>query len=589
MQGQGSRVAVFLELKNFSRRKFSVTGTGRTAFGALVNSLERNVRRLLRRPPGARPAPDAGLHASLRRAFGTQSETHALDLAIDEALCGYAPKRRKVLMQALRGSGRVCVRGRTYYRAKKEIIERLVEIVGDRLSDTKPHAKLASEAVPIALPMVDRLVPERIVPDRYYGPDRGRALSAAALAAEMAGEQERADSLIFEASENVRNQYDRIDIASAFEVSQNAFFISRCRGDLHGMRDAVRAGARFYSRLSAPARLKYSLDCSEVFLYEGRLQDACAELDFALLDSSSRAGTLLKSIVLLRKAQIALARHDLQGAEDAGRSAMIVARGHADIRVYATEVLGRSSLQTKNAWSSDGLEECQSAFHSLCVRTVLARHQLQRGKTDAACETARSSYDQAMQLHYWNLASRSASTLASVVSCHEAQTWLMRALRLYLMSKRQNAFIGDDLFEVGSCSSHVTRTFLLSSDAATLLSNVYLTRFPNSAFEADANSILSGIASFMLRGSVRAEKSVPVPSVLLSSAANLCTQSTGLQEIERAVRRLGHLICALSILFPFDQRADFDAASRRQTHRTVRTLRRLLARRHWAVLRSACS
>lgn len=545
------------------------------------------MRRLLRRPLSARPAPDAPLAASLRRAFGTKSETHALDLAIAEALHGYAPKRRKTLMHALRSSGRSCVRGRSYYRAKKEIVERLVEIIGDRLSDTKTPAKPANEATPIALPMVDRLVPERIVPDRYCGPDRGRALSAAALAAEMAGEQERADSLISEASENVRNQFDRIDIASAFEVSQNEFFISRCRGDLHGMRAAVRAVAQFYSRLSAPARLKLSLDCSEVFLYEGRLRDACAELDFALLDTSSRGGTLLKSIALLRTAQIALARHDFRGAEEAGKSATIVARSHADIRVYATEVLGRSSLQTKSAWSSDGLEECQSAFHSLCVRTVLAWHHLQRGNLDAACETAKSSYDQAMRLRYWNLASRSASTLANALSSYETKMWLMQALRLYLMSKRQNAFIGDDLFELRSRSLHVTRSFLLSSDAATLLSDVYLAHFPDSYFEPGADSLLSGIALFMLRGSLQDESMVS--GALFSSTANLCTQSSSLQEIERAVHRLGHLVDALSIFFPFDQRADFSAANRRQTHRTVRALRRSLARRHWTVLRSVLS
>jgi hypothetical protein len=95
--------------------------------------------------------------------------------------------------------------------------------------------------MPIALRMVDRLIPEPIWPDHYRGPNRGRALSAAALSAEMSGEQELADAFISEAGNNVHDQFDRRDVASAFEVSQNEFFIARCRGNLHAMRTAVRA------------------------------------------------------------------------------------------------------------------------------------------------------------------------------------------------------------------------------------------------------------------------------------------------------------------------------------------------------------
>ncbi len=515
-----------------------------------MNSLERQIRRALRQP---RNVPD----------------WLPLDPTISEALRACATKRSE----------------RSRYRAKKEIIERLAQIVSNSLRDTtRRDAGRSHDAMPIALPMVDRLIPEPIAPDDYRGPDRGRALSAAALGAEMSGRQQSADSLISQASNNVRNQFDRRDIACAFEVAQNELFIARCRGNLQAMRAAVRTMTRLYDRLSPHALVKYALDCSEVYLYEGRLRDARSELDCALLNASPGDGTLLKSITLVRKAQIALARRDLSGAVEAGIAAAKLGRPHADIRVYAAEVLARASLQTRSRWSSEGLEDCQSAFHSLSVRTLLARHELQRGKTNAAYETAKDSYDEAMRLRYWNLASRSASTLALFLSSREAKVWLAQALRLHLHSNRQNAYVGNDLFEVGPRSSHLMRAFLESDDAVALMAEVYFRRFPNSIFKSPTEPVLSRIALFMLHGSLRL-KTMAACDVLSSAAKRWSQQSIGLEETEREVRRLGSLMCSLSILLPFEQRGEFIAVNRRQTYTTLHTLRRSLARYHWMALR----
>ncbi|MEO6913054.1 MAG: hypothetical protein ABI182_03410 [Candidatus Baltobacteraceae bacterium] len=446
--------------------------------------------------------------------------------------------------------------------------------------------KRATESMPIALPMVDRLVPETISPDRFRGPDRGRALSAAALSAEMSGEQERADALISQAGDNVRDQFDRRDLSCAFEVAQNRFFISRCRGDLHGMRVGVRSMARLCDRLSAAARVKFALDCSEVCLYEGRLLDARSELDFALLGISSGEGTLLRSITLVRQAQIALARRDFKVAEETAEAATQMANAHADIRVYATEVLGRSSLHSGSRWSSNGLEECQSAFHALNVRTVLARHQLKRGNLDAACEMAKDSYDDAMQLRYWNLASRSASTLAMCLPSTESRAWVAQALRLYLISAQPNAYLGDDLFDVDPSNSQRLRSYLYSEEAVALMGTIYLARCPDSVLELGTDSLLARITLFILRGTLDPQNA---PSCdLFTAAAKQCSrQSIGLQEMDREIRRLSRLLRTLSILFPFQQRDDVIAANRRQTHRALHAVRRSSARHHWMALRSS--
>ncbi|MBC5822801.1 MAG: hypothetical protein GIX01_12625 [Candidatus Eremiobacteraeota bacterium] len=440
--------------------------------------------------------------------------------------------------------------------------------------------------MPIALPMVDRLIPETIRPDQYRGPDRGRALSAAALSAEMSGEQARADALISEAGANVRDQFDRRDVPSAFEVSQNTFFIARCRGDLHAMRAAVRSMAPLYDLLGPGPRVKFALDCSEVFLYEGRLRDARSELDFALLCASPGEGSLLTSITLLRKAQIALACRDLEVVEEAGKTAMRIARSHADIRVYAVEVLGRSALRTGSPWSSNGLEECHSPFHALSIRTLLARHRLQRGKLAAAYDMAAASYEHAMRLRYWNLASRSASTLAMCGSPEGARAWLAQALRLHLHSEEHNAYVADDLFEIGPLGRQVMRAFLHSDDAVALVGELYLKRFPDSLFEPGIGSLLSPVARFILHRSLDLENEVS-SDLYTSAIRQWSRQSIGLCAIERDVRSLGKLLCSLSSLLPFEQRDDFIAANRRQLYRMVCALRRSRARYHWTALRSS--
>ncbi len=523
-----------------------------------MNSLERHVRRLLRDACG-------------------------VDHAVSKALRGCSPKRRALLTQVLlpRPSG---LSERSYYRAKKELVERVGDILSQRPIETRKRAnKRANDVMPIALPMVDRLVPEPIRPEGYRGPDRGRALSAAALSAEMSGDRERADTLISEAGNNVRDQFDRRDVASEFEVSQNELFIARCRGDLSAMRRAVRTMAKLYERLSPAAQMKFALDCSEVYLYEGRLRDARSELDFASLNASHRDGTLLQSIALVRKAQLALAHRDLRAAEDAAETAANVGQLHADIRVYAAEVLGRSALQSGNPWSSDGLEECQSVFHALCLRTVLARHRLQRGHSDAASEMAEQAYEEATRLRYWNLASRSAFTLAVCSASNEACAWVTEALRLYLISKRQNAFLGDDLFEIGPRGRTVVRSFLESNAAVPLMKEVYVERFPDSVFQGEFDSLLGRVTLFILRGALDGQ-SAPMIDVF-SPAAKQWSRTIRLQEIERGISRLGSLLAALAVLLPFEERVQYVAANRHRTREALHAVRRSLARHHWNALR----
>ncbi|MDQ2864596.1 MAG: hypothetical protein M3R51_00055 [Candidatus Eremiobacteraeota bacterium] len=535
-----------------------------------------------------RDEPDASssvLAGWLRRAFEAHNENAALNLALAQALSGCTAQRRATLTRVLRSRDRCRLSDRSYYRARKEVVERLAGTISERLADTKSRPqKRAREARPIALPMVDRLAPERILPDHYRGPDLGRALSAAALSAEMSGEQELADALISEAGDNIRNQFDRRDVASAFEVVQNKFFIARCRGDLLAMRAGVRSMAPLYDRLTRAARVKFALDCSEVYLYEGRLHDAQSELDFALLNDSFREGTLLKSITLVRKAQIALARHDLKTAEEAAKTAAQSARTHADIRVYAAEVLGRSSLQSGSRWSTYGLEECQSVFHALSVRTLLARHRLQRGNLEAACTMAETSYKSALQLRYWNLASRSASTLAICSSSEDAADWLAEALRLHLISRQQNAYAGNDLFDTGPRSSELMRSFLHSDELVAVICEIYLRRFPHSLFEPGTDSLLWRLTRCVLRGTLDVQN-MGSYDLFTPAAKRWLQQPIHLDEIEREVGRLGRLTCSLSILLPFEQRGNFVSANRRQTNCTLHALRRSLARHHWTLLR----
>jgi hypothetical protein len=81
----------------------------------------------------------------------------------------------------------------------------------------------------------------------------------------------------------------------------------------------------------------------------------------------------------------------------------------------------------------------------------------------------------------------------------------------------------------------------------------------------------------MLRGTLDLQNTVS-SDLFMSAARQWSRQFIGLQEISRGVRRLGSLLCSLSILFPFEQRVDFIAANRRQTYRTLYLLRRSLAR-----------
>ncbi len=504
---------------------------------------------------------------------------------VREALQRCSPDRRAVLARIVRSSERGSLSQRTYYRAKKELVERIVEVLVENTSDTAREPRTpVRDRTPIALPMVDRLTPEPIAENQYRGPDRGRALSAAALSAEMAGEQSRADALLSEAGRYVRNQFDIRDIPSAFEVCQNEFYIARCRGDVYAMRKCVRQMTLLYDRLSAAERLKFSLDCSEVYLYEGRVRDAGAELDFSTMNGTRNEGTLLQSIGLVREAQIAFTRRDFSAAEAAGRAAAEIAQPHADIRVYATELLGRSSLQTDRPWSANGLDECQSVFHSLSVRTVLARHHVKRGCLDAAYETAQSSYDEAMLFRYWNLASRSAVTIAMCVTDAERQSWLAQGLQLYLRSKGQNAYVGNDLFDLGDRSAQTMRSFLLCDRNVALLATAYRQRFPDSILETASQSLLPALTRFLLRGALN--EHTPNSTAALTSATKMASQQfLGLHELAREVCRLGRFVASLSVLTPFEQRGDFRAGNRRHVHRALDTLRRSLARRQWQRLR----
>ncbi len=578
-----SRVAVFFKIRKAASGDATSRSDAAYRFNC-VNALERNLRALLRQPH-RRDFSSAVLSDGLRRAFGARCESEAWELAVNEAFRGCTAKRRLMLIGVMRGSGRTRLSERTYYRAKKEVIERLTAVICERLRESKRQPfKRAQEHAPIALPMVDRLVPEPIEPEYYHGPGRGCALSAAALAAEMSGDQERADMFILKAGDNVLNQFGRRDVAAAFEVSQNEFFIARCRGNLHAMHNAVQVMARFRDRLNPAARLKFALDCSEVYLYEGRVKDAQAELDFASLNASADEGTLLRSIAFVRRAQIALACRDLRAAEEAGVAAASIARPHADIRVYAAEVLGRSALHTGRPWSTNGLEECQSAFHALCVRTVLARHLLQRGKHERACETAEDSYERAMRLRYWNLASSSASTLAACVDTAEAPRWLAEALRLYLAPQRQNAYVGNDLFDVVPRGSPLMRAFVNSDEAAALMIEMYRRRFAPSGLEPGLDMVLSRAARLMLQGARDVHNVLPY-DFLTRAVGQWSDRSSVLQQIEDGIRELGNLISALSILYPFEERNDFIVGTRRQARSVVLSLRRSLARQKWQMIR----
>ncbi len=544
------------------------------------------MRRLLRGLQDDRASPLRSAFAErLRRAFQAGDVRTAFDLAALDALRDCSPSRRAVLAQALASRRPTHLSARTYYRAKKQAVERLAETISIRLKEFERSSPgRPSEPTPIALPMVDRLTPEPIGQDRYRGPDRGRALSAAALCAEMSGEQQRADTLISAAADNVRNQFGCLDVACAFEVAQNQFFIARCRGDVCAMRAALRTPARLYDRLSHDARLKFSLDCSEVYLYEGRLREAHAELKFALLDASRCSGTLLQSIALVRKAQVALAFRDMREAEAAARAAADAARPHADIRVYAAEVLGRLALRTGRAWSSEGLEQSHSVFHALSVKTMLARHQANRLQFDAACQTAADSYEAAMALRYWNLASRSASTLAFCLPAQESQAWLARAVRLYLTAQKQNVYFGDDLFDCEGGGSRAACSFLQTDDALRVIGQTYLERFPNSMFAAEGHSVLRRLTRFILQGALDTNPAARSDS-LASVAARCLRHSFSSAEIEREVRRVGSFIGALAVLLPLEQRTGYALANRRRTLRAQYAVRRSFARYHWNALR----
>lgn len=550
-----------------------------------MNALERNIRSLVRRLHD-----DPQLHSLfgdwLRRAFHAENASVALERALEEALGGLDTAHRTLLSDVILNPNRGRMSDRTYHRAKTEAVERLGALISRRITQQKRPLQRSAEATPIALPMVDRLVPESISPNHYRGADRGRALSAAALCAEMSGEQERADIFILEAEQNVRDQFDRRDVASSFEVAQNEFFIARCRGDLAAMRAAIRGTARLHDRLSDAARLKVALDCSEVFLYEGRLQEARSELNFALLNASPGNSTLLRSIALVRTAQIAAAARDLVTAEAAAIAATQTARSHADIRVYAAEVLARSALHTGNPWSSEGLETCQSVFHALSVRTLLARQHLRRADLDAAYEMAKKTLDDALRVRYWNLASCSAATLAACFSAAQAESWIAQALRFYLCSGRQNAYIGDDLFPAAPEIALALRGFLNSDEAAEVVVQTYASHFPDSclaALGATRESLLFRLAWYVLDGL----ESASVPSCDFGGAAIAwrMQEANSLAKLEADVRRLGNVASALSILVPIERRSAFVASAKRRTRHAVHALRRSIARRHWAVLR----
>ncbi len=434
--------------------------------------------------------------------------------------------------------------------------------------------------------MVDRLEPERIEPGHYLGKDRGRALSAAALAAEMSGDGARADALLAEAADNVYDCFGVRDPASVFEVAQNALYVARCRGDLAAMRSAVRSMASVCARLSLSARMKFTLDRGELYLYEGRLRDARAELDLVFSLGACREDRLLWSIAYVRKAQIALATRNLKEAEETGKLASELAAPHADVRVYASEVLGRCSLQTGARWSPEGLDDCRSAFHALSMKSMAGRYLLERGAYERAWEIAKTTYDRARALKYHNLASQSAATLGACLLAAapiDRGPWSMEALRLYLAPVDRNAYAADDLFHFPVRAPKKLGPFVLEDGFARSLADLYLARFQDSVFARGSTSLLACIILSILRNA-HAARSSGYAALRRASSKEWLRRPIAMQSLDRDVRRLSRFLQALAVLWPVERRSEIIRSTHRETRRAQHALHQSMARYRWQSL-----
>ncbi len=87
------------------------------------------------------------------------------------------------------------------------------------------------------------------------------------------------------------------------------------------------------------------------------------------------------------------------------------------------------------------------------------------------------------------------------------------------------------------------------------------------------DSLIWRLTVFMLRGSA-GDRTEGVPASFVAVAKQWSHQTSTLHEVEREVRALGSLVCAISVLFPFEQRREFIRANQRQTHRALDALRR---------------
>ncbi len=516
-----------------------------------MNVLEREMRSLLRHRGDERTLTRITLGRTLQRAVGSATIRRALAQLVEEAFGTGASDESVALLRRVLDGDRSGLSERLYYRRRSQAIRRLCTAALARMhavASTPGNRQPAP--TPIALPMVDRLAPERIDPMQYRGVDRSRALSAAALAAEMGGDIPQADRLLAQAYEHVYDHRGFRDPRALFEVAQNALYIARCRGDLSGMNAAIDQMKQLWERIEPSARMKVGLDCSELHLYQGETATAHAELEYALAVAGQGEG-LLHAIALVRQAQLALLASNYARAQLLATRALELGAPHADVRAYACEVIGRCAWRTGRRWSSGGLEDCSSAFHALSVQTIATRDALLKGDDDLAWERARTCYAQALALRYWNLASRAAATLAGCraggAEVREG-AWLTESLRLFFKPQRVNVYVGLDLFAFPNSPERRFAPSLRDAAVHQALREIYAERFSDSICAADP-ALLEGVLRAVIE-TLRTNAHPPLRDLRRRAAAHWGDRVLLQRRVTQEAKRLGWFVGVVWALAP---------------------------------------
>ncbi len=547
-----------------------------------MNNLEREVRRLVRHLNDESRLRHLPLAQTLCTVYGTQSIKGAVQKVFDETFARHPEDNGSAVLAQVLSGNRGLLSERTYYRRRREALERVTTVILDRLQNHGSAGPPAARAVKLmAHSVLDHSHPESLDPKAYRGPERGRAFGALAVAAEMGGNPARADLLLSNAKEHVFDYRGFRDPISVFEVGQDAFFIAGCRSDLKAMRAAIQFMTPACQRLGTSALSTLALNCSGLYLYEGRYNDAASELNLAAIYRPWN-DSWIRSRALMRSAQLALLSGNLHRAEDAARRAAAVGASHVDIAAGAAAVLARCAWRTGKEWTS-AVAVDKSTYHGLYLQTLYARDLLRRGLYENAWEAAKSAYDAALAVGYMQLASSAAATLTGCLLAAnpgDRGPWSLEPLRLHLTSRTRNAYQSEDLFLVPQPLAQLFRGMLYDDQTVSMLAQLYVQRHPDSTFSGDGELLFKILVSVLYPAD---SGKTTLDELRKEAAKEWSRRVVARKDIDKEMRRISVFTQRLSVVFPTDERSQFNRAARKRVTAMQHTLHQSLAqnRRQW--------